>query len=100
MSLLKSAGLCLELRECVIVTTLPYGFLGRARASGAEADLLLASGERGVPGRGASREGASEVSNDGGLGCGSDRRYDLADSIAGSLLLDLEDVGDGVLKLH
>ncbi|KAG0464139.1 hypothetical protein HPP92_020208 [Vanilla planifolia] len=54
---------------------------------GAEADLLLPSGERGVPGGRAQK--AVEVSNDGWFRCSQDRWDDLADAVTGSLLLDL-----------
>lgn len=99
MGALECASFGLELGEGVARAALPDGFLHRARAAGAEADLLLAGGECGVPGGGEGGEGEVKVGDGGGFGGGREGRDDLADAIAGGFWLYFEDVGDGILEL-
>lgn len=106
-------GLGLKLSESVAVTALPNGLLDGARAAVAEADLLVAGGESrralgvgvgarvwsGTRGGEVGSKGFVEVGEGGLLGSGGNRGHDLADAVGRGLLLDLEDVSDGVLEL-
>lgn len=87
-----------------MLAAVPDRLLHRTVPAGAEPYLLLprreGGGSRGGRIRRPGGEGAVEVSDGSLLGRGRDGGYDFADSVPGGLLLDLEDVGDGILELR
>lgn len=98
MGLLELLCFRLELLQGVGFSALPDRSLHWALAAGTESDLLLAGGECGlffgVPGS----EGAVEVGDCSFLERRRKGRNDLADAKSGSLLLDLEDIGNGFFE--
>lgn len=98
MGLLKLLCFRLELLQSVGFTTLPDWFLNRACLPGTEPDLLLPGSECGLVLRVAGNQGAVEVDYCRLLWRRRERRHDLADAKFRSLLLDLENIRNGVLE--